>query len=63
MTHVHGDVISHGMVDFSLHICRGTAAACTAAVGQGACIVRVHDVAEMGDVVTVADAIFRRGPR
>jgi len=38
----------------------GTAAACTAAVEQGACIVRVHDVSEMHDVISVADAIYRR---
>eukprot|EP00293_Proteomonas_sulcata_P002853 CAMPEP_0184329252 /NCGR_PEP_ID=MMETSP1049-20130417/144050_1 /TAXON_ID=77928 /ORGANISM="Proteomonas sulcata, Strain CCMP704" /LENGTH=283 /DNA_ID=CAMNT_0026651605 /DNA_START=1021 /DNA_END=1872 /DNA_ORIENTATION=- len=37
----------------------GTAAAATAAVQQGAHIVRVHDVAEMRDVIAVADAIYR----
>ncbi|MEO0541781.1 MAG: dihydropteroate synthase [Cyanobacteria bacterium P01_A01_bin.105] len=37
----------------------GTAAACTAAVAGGADILRVHDGAEMADVVRVADAIWR----
>jgi dihydropteroate synthase len=37
----------------------GTAAACTAAIAQGAHILRVHDVAEMRDVARVADAIYR----
>ena len=35
-----------------------TAAAVTSAVQQGAAIVRVHDVAELGDVVRVADSIW-----
>lgn len=38
----------------------GTAAACTAAIGTGVCdLLRVHDVAAMGDVAQVADAIYR----
>lgn len=37
----------------------GTAAACTAAIANGADILRVHDVAEMRDVARVADAIYR----
>jgi dihydropteroate synthase len=37
----------------------GTAAACSAAIAQGAHILRVHDVAEMRDVARVADAIYR----
>jgi dihydropteroate synthase len=37
----------------------GTAAACTAAIAQGADILRVHDVAPMRDVAKVADAIYR----
>ncbi len=37
----------------------GTAAACTAAIAQGAHILRVHDVAEMRDVARVADALYR----
>jgi dihydropteroate synthase len=37
----------------------GTAAACCAAIAQGADILRVHDVREMGDVCRVADAIWR----
>jgi dihydropteroate synthase len=37
----------------------GTAAACTASIGNGAHILRVHDVVEMADVVRVADAIYR----
>lgn len=36
-----------------------TAAAITSAIQQGCNIVRVHDVAEMKDVVAVADAIWR----
>ena len=39
----------------------GTAAAVALAVQAGADIVRVHDVAEMADVVRVADAIARAG--
>lgn len=37
----------------------GTAAACCAAIFNGADILRVHDVAEMRDVSLVADAIYR----
>jgi dihydropteroate synthase len=37
----------------------GTAAACTVAIAGGADILRVHDVAEMADVRSVADAIYR----
>ena len=37
----------------------GTAAAITAAVQGGADIVRVHDVGEMGQVIKMADAIWR----
>jgi len=37
----------------------GTAAAVTASINGGADIVRVHDVAEMVQVVKMADAIFR----
>ena len=37
----------------------GTAAAVTAAVMGGADVVRVHDVREMGEVVKLADAIWR----
>ncbi|WP_448379894.1 dihydropteroate synthase [Gloeomargarita sp.] len=37
----------------------GTAAACCAAIAQGADIVRVHDVAAIRQVVQVADAIWR----
>ncbi len=37
----------------------GTAAACTAAIANGADILRVHDVEEMYDVCRVADAIYR----
>ena len=37
----------------------GTAAAVTAAVQGGADVVRVHDVREMGEVVAMADAIWR----
>ncbi|MDF5709952.1 MAG: dihydropteroate synthase [Nostoc sp. S4] len=38
----------------------GTAAACCAAIANGADILRVHDVQEMRDVSLVADAIFRQ---
>lgn len=38
----------------------GTAAACCAAIVNGADILRVHDVQEMRDVSLVADAIFRQ---
>ncbi|AFY33057.1 dihydropteroate synthase [Calothrix sp. PCC 7507] len=38
----------------------GTAAACCAAIFNGADILRVHDVKEMHDVSLVADAIFRQ---
>ncbi len=37
----------------------GTAATCAAAIAQGADILRVHDVAEMYDVIRVSDAIWR----
>jgi dihydropteroate synthase len=37
----------------------GTAAACCAAIGKGADILRVHDVAEMVDVSRVADVMLR----
>ncbi len=37
----------------------GTAAACCGAIAQSADILRVHDVAQMVDVVRVADAIWR----
>jgi dihydropteroate synthase len=37
----------------------GTAAACCAAIFNGADILRVHDVQEMRDVCLVADAVFR----
>lgn len=37
----------------------GTAAACCAAIANGADILRVHDIKEMHDVRLVADAIFR----
>lgn len=37
----------------------GTAACVTAAVHGGADVVRVHDVAEMGQLVKMADAIYR----
>jgi dihydropteroate synthase len=37
----------------------GTAAACTAAIAGGTDILRVHDVAEMADVRSIADAIYR----
>jgi len=36
-----------------------TAAAVACAVQQGAAVIRVHDVAELGDVVKVADSIWR----
>ncbi len=39
----------------------GTAAAVAACVFNGASIVRVHDVKEMKRVVTIADAIVRKG--
>ncbi|MEH2069517.1 MAG: dihydropteroate synthase [Nostoc sp.] len=38
----------------------GTAAACCAAIANGADILRVHDVQQMRDVSLVADAIFRQ---
>ncbi|NMG21177.1 dihydropteroate synthase [Brasilonema bromeliae] len=38
----------------------GTAAACCAAIFNGADILRVHDVQQMRDVSLVADAIFRQ---
>ncbi|MFG6094445.1 dihydropteroate synthase [Leptolyngbyaceae cyanobacterium CCMR0082] len=38
----------------------GTAAACTAAIGGGADILRVHNGAAMADVARVADAIWRQ---
>jgi dihydropteroate synthase len=37
----------------------GTAASCCGAIANGANILRVHDVAEMYDVMRVADAIFK----
>jgi dihydropteroate synthase len=37
----------------------GTAAACSVAIDRGADILRVHDVAEIQDVVKVADALIR----
>jgi dihydropteroate synthase len=37
----------------------GTAATCCAAIANGADILRVHDVAEMSDVIKMADAIWR----
>lgn len=37
----------------------GTAAACCAAIGNGADILRVHDIQAMRDVSLVADAIYR----
>jgi dihydropteroate synthase len=37
----------------------GTAAACCAAIANGADILRVHDVQEMYDVCRVADTLFR----
>ncbi len=39
----------------------GTAAACCAAIFNGADILRVHDVQEMQQVTLVADAIYREG--
>lgn len=39
----------------------GTAASVAAAIKNGADIIRVHDVREMGQVAKVADAIVRRG--
>lgn len=39
----------------------GTAAACCAAIFNGADILRVHDVEEMQQVTLVADAIYREG--
>lgn len=44
------------------HRLAGTAAACTLSVQRGAHILRVHDVAEMVDVVAVAEAIGAEGP-
>lgn len=38
----------------------GTAAACCAAIANGADILRVHDVTQMRDVCLVADAIYRQ---
>jgi dihydropteroate synthase len=38
----------------------GTAAACCASIARGADILRVHDVAEMLDVIRVADVLFRK---
>ncbi|MGM3306034.1 dihydropteroate synthase [Anabaena sp. WFMT] len=38
----------------------GTAAACCAAIFNGADILRIHDVSEMRDVSLVADAIYRQ---
>ena len=38
----------------------GTAATCCGAIANGANILRVHDVAEMYDVVRVADAIWKQ---
>lgn len=40
----------------------GTAAACSAAIFNGADILRVHDVKEMRDVSLVADALMRHSP-
>jgi dihydropteroate synthase len=37
----------------------GTAAACCVAIDRGADILRIHDVAEMQDVIKVADALIR----
>ncbi|KAA1471926.1 Dihydropteroate synthase, partial [Dentipellis sp. KUC8613] len=36
-----------------------TAAAVTCAVQQGAAVIRIHNVAELGDVVRIADSIWR----
>ncbi|KAJ3112370.1 trifunctional dihydropteroate synthetase [Phlyctochytrium bullatum] len=41
----------------------GTAAACTASVAGGATFLRVHDVAEMRDVINIADTLYRPQPR
>ncbi|MFS0513507.1 dihydropteroate synthase [Nostoc sp. UIC 10607] len=41
----------------------GTAAACCAAILNGADILRVHDVQEMRDVSLVADALLRQDPQ
>ncbi len=41
----------------------GTAAACYAAIANGADLLRVHDVPELYDVCRVADAIVRDGDR
>ena len=38
----------------------GTAATVAIAIANGADLVRVHDVAEMGRVATIADAVVRR---
>ncbi len=40
----------------------GTAAACCAAIFNGADILRIHDVKEMRDVSLVADALMRHSP-
>jgi dihydropteroate synthase len=37
----------------------GTAATCTAAIQQGADILRVHNVEKLKDVITISDAIYR----
>jgi dihydropteroate synthase len=37
----------------------GTAAACVAAVAQGADIVRVHNVPVVAEALRVADGVFR----
>jgi dihydroneopterin aldolase/2-amino-4-hydroxy-6-hydroxymethyldihydropteridine diphosphokinase/dihydropteroate synthase len=37
----------------------GTAAACTAAIQQGADIIRIHDIEYLKDVILVSDAIYR----
>jgi dihydropteroate synthase len=41
----------------------GTAAACVMAAARGAHIVRVHDVAEVREMLQVADAILNEGTR
>ena len=41
----------------------GTAASVAIAIKNGADIVRVHDVKEMKQVVTIADAISRNGEK
>ncbi|WGV24532.1 dihydropteroate synthase [Halotia branconii] len=41
----------------------GTAAACCAAIFNGADILRVHDVKEIREVSLVADALFRQSPQ